>query len=127
MGRKEFVKGVLSRVGGHYCSPPRSGCTDCSGLVCEEYEKATGKSISCGSVAQFVLGKPVKDGKLRAGDLLFYDTDGGTVDASHVGIYVGDGQAVHAMNPRDGIKKTPVETPYWSDRFLGARRLKFSK
>lgn len=61
--------------------------------------------------AQAGYGRSVSTGELQAGDLIFYGS-GGYI--SHVAIYIGGGQIVHASNSRDGIKvsnafyRTPV-------------------
>lgn len=127
--RDRFLDGVRSRVGGAYCTPPRPGrCTDCSGLVCEEFQRATGRGIRCGSHELFRDLPPVRDGGTRPGDLLFYDTGGTRAGnrASHVGVVLGDGRAIHAMNEAQGIIETDVALPYWRDRLIGARRLPFT-
>lgn len=127
--RDRFLAGVRSRVGGRYCTPSQAGrCTDCSGLVCEEYRRATGRTIPCGSHEQYRDLAAVSEREPRPGDLLYYDTGGGTRAgnrASHVGVYLGAGRAIHAMNETQGIIETDATLPYWHARFLGARRLPF--
>ena len=81
---------------------------DCSGLVHWVVLQVTGKSISPDSHAQFKMGQAVQRPQLQPGDLLFYDTMNGQEvregnAASHVGIYVGPGRMVNALNPEDGI------------------------
>jgi len=53
--RALFVAGAMKRVGGAYCSPPNAvkNCVDCSGLVKEEFWKATGREVSGDSHALF--------------------------------------------------------------------------
>ncbi len=105
---------------------------DCSGLVQYVVKQVTGQTISPNSHVQFnEVGKPVGNGAagtrgLSPGDLIFYKTTGERRhgnDASHVGIVVGDGMAVHAMNENDGVQLLPMDTDYWNQRFLGARRI----
>lgn len=128
---KSFVKGVQGRVGGRYCSPPQPGrCTDCSGLVAEEYHEAEGVWISGDSHVIATMGTEVI-GPLAPGDILLYDTMDGKEfrhgnAISHVGVYVGKDEAVHALNPSDGIIRGSVDTAYWRPRYRGARRLVFS-
>ena len=63
---------------------------------------------------QFGAGTEVSSSSLQPGDLVFYY--GGI---SHVGMYIGDGQIVHASNPRTGVKVSPVD----SMPIAGARRV----
>ena len=51
------------------------------------------------------MGTKVSLDEAKAGDLVFY-AKGGTVN--HVGIYLGNGQVIHASNPKQGIKISPV-------------------
>ena len=57
----------------------------------------------------------------RPGDLIFfekiYDTDG----ASHVGIYVGNNEFIHAAS--GGVKVTSLSNDYYAARYIGARRV----
>jgi cell wall-associated NlpC family hydrolase len=101
---------------------------DCSGLVHWVVKQVTGEPISPDSHAQFNLGTPIGAGRLRAGDLLFYDTmnghevrEGNT--ASHVGIFVAPGRMVNALNPELGVRESDPFSPYFDPRYIGARRL----
>jgi cell wall-associated NlpC family hydrolase len=125
MGQREkFVQGMLSRVGGRYCSYPNftARCADCSTTIAQEYKKATGQEITGSSHAQAKLGSSAGRDWRRwvPGDILVY------LDGGHTGVYVGNGEAVHAMNEQMGVIKGPVDTEYWNRNFVDARRLKFS-
>ena len=61
-----------------------------------------------------------KDG-LQVGDLVFFRYSGESCPASHVGIYVGDGQMLHAGNR--GITYASIEDGYFGDTYLCARRV----
>jgi len=67
------------------------------------------------------LGTEVKRQELRVGDLVFFNTRGRRF--SHMGIYLGDHQFVHA--PRKGavVRVERMDKPYWQKRYNGARRL----
>jgi cell wall-associated NlpC family hydrolase len=58
------------------------------------------------------MGKAVKSGEMKPGDLIYYADSRGTVN--HVAMYIGKGKIVHAANRRNGIKisswnyRTPV-------------------
>jgi hypothetical protein len=126
--RDAFVRGIVSRVGGTYCTPPRKGCTDCSGLVAEEYRKATGRIITGSSYHLSDICTPIKPSEARAGDLVFHHTFGGKVNGnfdSHVGVIINDFERVDAMNETDGIKRGPRNRPYWYNTFTRAGRLPF--
>ncbi|QJY45764.1 C40 family peptidase [Pseudonocardia broussonetiae] len=89
--RASAVSLALSKVG----SPYRWGAAgpsafDCSGLVNWAFERA-GIDVPRTSRALSQTGTPVSRGDLRPGDLVFFYSP-----VSHVGIYIGDGQMVHA-------------------------------
>ena len=84
--------------------------TDCSGFVMRIYEHF-GYSLPRTSAAQAGATKTVSSVDVRPGDLFFYGSGG----VSHVAMYIGNGQIIHASNPRTGIKissayyRTPVK------------------
>lgn len=78
--------------------------TDCSGFTMGVYKKY-GIKLPHSSVSQSGMGTKVSLDEAKAGDLVFY-AKGGTVN--HVGIYLGNGQVIHASNPKQGIKISPV-------------------
>lgn len=127
--RDDFVRCAL-RGGGvyRYCSPSIPGhCYDCSGYVRQCWAEATGREMSGDSHTQFNLGRAVS-GALKPGDLIFFDAARGREvregnRASHVGIYVGDGQMANALNENAGIVRGPIDTDYWRPIRLGNRRL----
>ena len=102
---------------------------DCSGFTSYVY-KQMGYSFSTGSHEQYnEAGRWVNaaDG-LQAGDLLFFDTkNGGEISggnaASHVGMYLGNGQMIHAANPNSGVIVSSINDPYYSGIYLGAKRV----
>lgn len=75
---------------------------DCSGLTSAAWA-AAGVSLSRTSSSQYGDGTPVSSDALQPGDLVFYYSP-----ISHVGIYIGDGQIVHAANPSTGVDIAPV-------------------
>ncbi len=74
---------------------------DCSGLTQAAWG-AAGVSIPRVVGPQFAAGREVPLSAVQPGDLVFY------ADMSHVGIYVGNGQVVHAANPRTGTNVTSI-------------------
>ncbi|WP_199430184.1 NlpC/P60 family protein [Qaidamihabitans albus] len=85
---------------------------DCSGLTQWAYSQA-GISIPRTSSAQSTHGTPVSRSQLQPGDLVFFYSP-----VSHVGIYIGNGQMVHAPTSGDVVKVSPLQ-----DQFSGARRV----
>ena len=89
---------------------------DCSGLVQRAYARA-GIRVPRTSRAQFEALPRVDEA--RPGDLLFFATAGGR-QASHVGIYLGDGEMIHAPGRGRRVTTTALGLDYWQTRFLGA-------
>ncbi|MGH3515856.1 MAG: NlpC/P60 family protein [Haloechinothrix sp.] len=86
---------------------------DCSGLTSWAYNQA-GVSIPRSSRAQSTHGTPVPREALQPGDLVFFYNP-----VSHVGMYIGNGQMVHAPQSGDVVKVAGV---MWGD-YVGARRV----
>jgi len=94
---------------------------DCSGLVLTAYGK---QGVQLPRVAndQFRATRTmaVDVSKMLPGDLIFYgDRPGDWTSVYHVGIYIGDGQMIHAPRPGDVVKVVPV----WFSDFFGAHRV----
>ena len=92
---------------------------DCSGLTSWCY-KQLGISIPRTSLAQSKSGKAVSKSDLQPGDLLFWKTTSAPV--GHVGMYVGNGQFIHAPNKRKPVKYDSLSSSYYSSRYVCARR-----
>jgi cell wall-associated NlpC family hydrolase len=95
----------------------RSGF-DCSGYV-QHVFAMLGFQIPRTADAQFYAGKRIR-GAMVPGDLVFFETY--TAGPSHVGIYLGNDRFVHASSS-DGVTVSSLHEPYWSARYLGAKRL----
>ena len=111
---QQAVSYALAQVGKGYVMGTAGPSTfDCSGLMYAAY-KQVGISLPRTSQAQFSAGTSVSKGDLQPGDLVFYY--GGI---THVGMYIGNGQIVHAANPRSGVVTASLNSmPY-----QGARRV----
>jgi murein DD-endopeptidase len=92
---------------------------DCSGLVLYSYLKA-GYALPRDTEHQRKAARPVKLSALRRGDLLFFDQEG--KKNSHVGIYLGDGQFVHAPSSGKSVRRDRLDA-YWKKHFSEARRV----
>ncbi len=94
---------------------------DCSGFVRYVFHKGIGADLPNTSAAQFRAGQKIARSDLRRGDLVFFRTVGKRI--SHVGIYVGDGEFIHAPSTGKRVSVSRLAEPYWSRRFAGAKRL----
>jgi cell wall-associated NlpC family hydrolase len=93
---------------------------DCSGLVKSLFEKFN-ISLPRSSREQFKTGEKVERDKLEIGDLVFFSSRGRT--PSHVGIYIGDNQFLHAARKARRVVISNLTDRWYTKRFLGARRL----
>ena len=92
---------------------------DCSGYVQYVFAKA-GISIPRTADVQYDFGTPISTTDLVSGDLVFFSTY--TYGASHVGIYLGDNNFIHASSSR-GVTIDSLGSSYWSSHYIGARRI----
>ena len=95
------------------------GGFDCSGLVSHVFREAAGVDLRGNAAALSRQSRPVAPAALQAGDLLFFNTLG--QPSSHVGVYVGRGQFVHAANERSGVRMDRLGDRYYAARFEGAK------
>lgn len=93
---------------------------DCSGLVHFSFARA-GYATPRSTATLRQASQPVSHRKLRPGDLLFFDQDG--KKSSHVGIWIGDGRFVHAPSSGGRVRTDSLDSEYWQEHFVGARRL----
>ncbi len=70
---------------------------------------------------QFYVGNEVMRGDLQKGDLVFFQTYARF--PSHVGIYLGNRKMIHASSRDRSVVISSMDTPYYTSRFLGARRI----
>lgn len=94
------------------CSPKgRSGKEitgfDCSGLTLYAYAKA-GISLPRTAAQQYAASEPVKPGKARPGDLVFYGDSPASIH--HVGIYIGGGWMIDAPRPGTKVSYSPLDS-----------------
>ena len=95
---------------------------DCSGFVYYVL-KNLGMAVSRTPAAQFVnIGTGVSKENLQPGDLVFFITSS-SGNVSHVGIYTGNGQFIHAPNSRSTVSYSDLTTGYWSQHYYGAKRV----
>ncbi|MDH5301024.1 MAG: C40 family peptidase [Gammaproteobacteria bacterium] len=99
-------------------SSPSSGF-DCSGLVYYAYRQL-GVEIARSAIEQFRQVRRIAQQELAAGDLVFFRLNSKAV--SHVGIYRGDGQFIHAPSTGKRVSYARLDDPYWRKRYVGAGR-----
>jgi cell wall-associated NlpC family hydrolase len=119
----ELVIRSLSLLGVNYKwggNTPDTGL-DCSGLVRHVYSETIGKVLPRRAVEMSRVGESVDRHSLEPGDLVFFNTLRRAF--SHVGIYIGDNQFVHAPARGKTVTIASMDDRYWSRRFNGARRL----
>ena len=92
---------------------------DCSGFIQYVFAQI-GVNLPRTADVQYELGRKIMRSDLQPGDLVFFETY--EPGASHDGIYVGEGNFV-AANSGTGVAVVSLADPYWSTRYLGARRL----
>jgi hypothetical protein len=109
--------GVNYRFGGN---SPDTGL-DCSGLVRLVFKDTLGLPLPRRSEEISRVGGSVAPSELQPGDLVFFNTLRRAF--SHVGIYIGNNQFVHAPSSGGSIRVESLGSDYWVRRFDGARRL----
>ncbi len=116
----EFVRQAMTFLGIPYVwgGASRSG-TDCSGFV-KQVWSTFGRSLPRTAREQANVGQEVSMGDLQAGDRLYFACKGGAVD--HTGIYVGNGQFIHASSSRGGVAIDSLSRSKYRNALVKARR-----
>ena len=114
------VSFALSQLGKDYEWAAEGPNTyDCSGLMYASY-RTVGITLPRVSRYQWSAGTFVLPSQLLPGDLLFFSTDSNDWrQVHHVGMYIGDGQMVHAPTFNEKVKKSPI----WWSGYFGAKRI----
>ena len=110
--RVSLVQFALQFVGNRYVwgGTSLTNGIDCSGFTMQVYARY-GVGLPHHAASQPAYGNRISASEAKPGDLFFY---GSGSSISHVGIYIGNGQIVHASNARTGIKissayyRTPI-------------------
>ncbi len=96
---------------------------DCSGYVQYLYKKHN-VNLPRTAWSQSKQGIPVDKSHLKEGDLLFFLTDKKRgIPITHVGIYLGNGEFIHAASKKKGIIISPITHGHYADTFVSARRV----
>jgi peptidoglycan DL-endopeptidase LytE len=94
---------------------------DCSGLVQRLYSLFS-IDIPRSSREQFKIGEKIARAALQVGDLVFFSSRGGKIP-THVGIYIGGEQFLHAASRAKKVMVSNLTEEWYSKRFIGARRI----
>lgn len=97
---------------------------DCSGFTMYVY-KQFGYSLPHGATPQLNYGSAVSKSELQPGDLVFFTGTSSTSSvASHVGIYIGDGQFIHASSGTGYcVKVSSLNENYYANHYLTGRHI----
>ena len=115
---------IVKRAEDYLGTPYRNGGTssnglDCSGLTYTVY-RSFGIQLPRASRDQARVGDPVPRAELVVGDLVFF---GSGSNVSHVGIYAGDGEFIHASTRARSVRFDRLDNKYFANRYVTARRV----
>jgi len=111
------LTGIKYKLGG---SKPETGF-DCSQFVKYVFEQALNLSLPPSARSLSKMGETIKFEDLQPGDLVFFNTRKSKF--SHVGIYVGNNEFIHAPRTGKTIRVENLTKNYWLKRFNGATRV----
>ncbi len=120
--RNLFVKVAKNFLG----APYRLGGSTLKGLDCSAFVRKIYQIFSVDlprtTREQFRFGKGVGKNDLEEGDLVFFKTR--RANGTHVGIYIGNNEFVHASSHNREVKVDNLNAPYFNQRFLRGVRVK---
>ena len=95
---------------------------DCSGLtyICA---RINGVNLPRDSKDQFKVGKKIRESEIQPGDLVFFSTNEDLKGVSHVGIYIGSNEFIHAARGKGYVLISSLDSSYYQKRLMGARRI----
>lgn len=115
--------GVPYLFGGEYA---RDGALDCSSYT-QLVFATMGVTLPRTTYGQVEVGKPVGRDELMVGDLIFFEnTSYLQTGVTHVGIYTGSGEFIHAAGTIGQVAITPLSDPFYSSHYHSARRVVLS-
>lgn len=120
---QEIVEYALQFVGYPYVyggSSPKG--FDCSGFTSYVY-KHFGYNINRSASTQLDNGKAVSMSELQPGDLVIFKKGNSSKRATHVGLYIGNNQFVHASTSKVGVIISRLSDSYYTKGFVGGRRI----
>ena len=97
---------------------------DCSGFTYYVFKNAAGITLPRTSAAQSKYGVAVSKSNLKPGDLVFFDTSGpNNGGVTHCGMYIGDGQFIHAASGQGKVVINNLNSSYYVNAYVNARRV----
>lgn len=120
---QEIVNYAMQYLGYPYVyggSSPRG--FDCSGFTSYIF-KQFGYSLNRSASDQLDNGTPVSMSELQPGDLVMFKKGSSSRRASHVGLYIGNNQFIHASTSRVGVIISGMDEAYYTSGFVGGRRI----
>ena len=123
---EEAINKVISVAKAQIGKPYVWGATgpdsfDCSGLTYYAYKNGADITLPRNSKSQATAGKYVAKSDLQPGDLVFFNTGGSGI--SHVGIYIGNNEMVHAPSSGKNVQIVKITYSYWVNSYVTARRI----
>ena len=120
-GSQELMLHSMGLIGTPYRWGGSSTATgfDCSGMIQFVYKNALGVSLPRTARDMAAASRKIPDNQLKAGDLVFFNT-GGSSQYSHVGLYIGNGEFIHAPSSGKTIKTEKLSSPSYAKHYLGA-------
>lgn len=115
----DFAKSFLGTRYVYGGSSPRG--FDCSGFVSYVFSNF-GFSLPRTADEQANIGDTVTRDSLEKGDLVFFKTLGSSI-INHVGIYIGDGQFIHASSGAGKVVISPLNEGYYLSHYIKAKRV----
>lgn len=118
--RTAIVNYAMQFLGNKYVHGGRSLVTgtDCSGFTSYTYA-AFGYSLSRTPQGQWGSnGRQISMDEIQPGDIVCYSSSGGK--CTHVALYIGNGQVIHAANPRSGVI---ISNVYYDNTFIGIKNV----
>lgn len=124
-GSSPIAYSLTSTALGLRGAPYRNGGSDPSGFDCSGFVRYVfgqhGITVPRTVTDQFRAGQQVDQQHVEPGDLVFFATV--APGASHVGIALGGDEFIHAPSGAGEVRVERMSAPYWSTRFVGARRV----
>lgn len=123
VGSQELLMQSMSLIGTpyRYGGSSRESGFDCSGLVQFVYKQALQVDLPRTARDIAAVSAPISKRALQIGDLVFFNTNG--QNYSHIGLYIGQGEFIHAPSSNGIIRTAKLDHPYFNQRFTDARTL----
>ncbi|MDE6264487.1 MAG: C40 family peptidase [Paramuribaculum sp.] len=104
-----------------YAGNSKSG-VDCSGFVCMVFNNALSIKLPRSSAQQGEWCRKLNKADLEPGDLIFFTTVSGSSKITHVGMYIGDGNMIHASTSK-GVVISPLTEAYYARTYHSCGRV----